>query len=649
MDFKKIMSLIPRLRPQFGFKEIVAALAWWRGGVREFEKEFSEKFSVKHALAFSYGRTGLYTLLKALGLKDDEVICPAYTCVVVPHAITLSGNAPVFVDCAENSFNMDYEGIERAITDKTRAIIVTHLFGYPMDCERILEIVGRAKQRIYVIHDCAHSFGAKWNGKYVWEYGDAVFFAFGIGKLISALYGGLVSTQSDEIAAALQRERQSIENKGPHLIWKSIGRFVYMASVMIGFHPRVYSVVNWVARKTSLLKGWTDYYDGETIEFPGDVFDPMLGIEGRIGIQQLRRYSDIVSKRVKRAGQYAEGMNNDDQYPLFVDGATYSHFPVVVQDRVEWLSAGRIGGFEYGQLIEYSIPHMLAYGNCEDGDYPNSRYLSNHVINIPIWTDVSTSLVMEGTRRYSFDGHWGDYQREGASERKIVNAGVFLRPARESVCGNMAELKILDVGCGDGVHCEYLSREGDEHFRYTGIDISSECIDRLKDRYSEDDRFEFSQCDACSLPFSNNEFDIVFSYGVIGYTTSPKDAFFEMTRVLKDDGKLGLWVYPDRSGVGGGIFKIVRRLCSVGGSVVANCISNMIVPLLSFLPTASKMHLGNSKWSECKEVVMVNIAPDELHFFNRDEIRGWCCDRNINIVEDDDSEPITIWGTKGAA
>ena len=388
MNSKKIMSLIPRLRPQFGFKEVVAALAWWRGGVRDFERAFSEKFSVKHAMAFSYGRTGLYALLKALGLKDDEVICPAYTCVVVPHAITLSDNTPVFVDCAENSFNMDYEGIERAITDKTRVVIVTHLFGYPMDCERILEIVGRAKQRIYVIHDCAHSFGAKWNGKYVWEYGDAAFFAFGIGKLISALYGGIVSTQSDEIAAVLQRERQKIENKGLRLVWKSIGRLVYMASVMIGFHPRVYSIVNWISRKTKLLKGWTDYYDEGMIEFPDDAFDPMLGIEGRIGTQQLRKYSDITSKRAVRANRYsADWENGQYMYPLCVEGATYSHFPVVVNDRKESIDAGRAVGVEYGQLIEYSIPHMSAYGNGLDEKFPRSRYLSDHVVNIPLHFD----------------------------------------------------------------------------------------------------------------------------------------------------------------------------------------------------------------------------------------------------------------------
>jgi len=114
---------------------------------------------------FSFGRTALYALLKAWGLEKDEVICPAYTCVVVQHAIVISGNTPVFVDCEEGSFNMSYDGITDAITDKTRAIVVTHLFGYPMDVHKIQSIVSDAEEKygnkIYVIQDAAHSYGAK--------------------------------------------------------------------------------------------------------------------------------------------------------------------------------------------------------------------------------------------------------------------------------------------------------------------------------------------------------------------------------------------------------------------------------------------------------------------------------------------------------
>ena len=88
--------MIPRLKPKLGIREIAAALRPpRRDDVEQFEKAFAELMGQKFALAFPYGRTGLIFLIQALGLKDKEIICPAYTCVVVPHAIVYSGNKPI--------------------------------------------------------------------------------------------------------------------------------------------------------------------------------------------------------------------------------------------------------------------------------------------------------------------------------------------------------------------------------------------------------------------------------------------------------------------------------------------------------------------------------------------------------------------------
>ena len=152
--------MIPRLKPWIGREELSALFQTNQDAVPLFEKAFADAFSAKHALAFPYGRSALWTFLKAMELQDAEIVQPAYTCSVVAHATVLSGNRPVFVDADLNDYNMNLEQFEQAINVRTRAVIPTHLFGYPMNIDEVDAIVKRAEkrfgQRIYIIQDCAH-------------------------------------------------------------------------------------------------------------------------------------------------------------------------------------------------------------------------------------------------------------------------------------------------------------------------------------------------------------------------------------------------------------------------------------------------------------------------------------------------------------
>ena len=103
-----MFKLIPRLKPYYTLSDWVASISiFQKNPIETYEKVFSKKFENKYGVMFQHGRTGLYALLKIWGLENDEVICPAYTCVVVPNAIVLSDNIPVFVDSDKESFNMD--------------------------------------------------------------------------------------------------------------------------------------------------------------------------------------------------------------------------------------------------------------------------------------------------------------------------------------------------------------------------------------------------------------------------------------------------------------------------------------------------------------------------------------------------------------
>ena len=385
--------MIPRLRPYFNHKELLAAIRPMPNAVEVFEREFARLFETKYALTFSYGRSGLYALFKALGLQNAEIIVPAYTCVVVPHAVVLSGNIPVFVDCAPDSFNMDLDALEQAVTPNTKAIIPTHLFGYPMDVERVNEIAQAQKQKVYVIQDCAHSFGAKWKGQLVNKAGDAAIFGSNISKILSTIFGGIVTTDDEEIYQKL-KDYRTHHFKQPG--WtKSIRRLLYLLSTYITFQPAIYGFVNNL-EEMGFLDRFVKYYDEEKIDFPEDFRDWMLSIEARVGLEQLKKYPEIIQQRRTISEYYFQHLQGitDLRLPPLMEGATYSHFVCLVGGRRKWLEQAGKQGVQLGQLIEYSIPYMKAYEPYRNGEYPISRYYAEHTINFPNWPSIRKECLM---------------------------------------------------------------------------------------------------------------------------------------------------------------------------------------------------------------------------------------------------------------
>jgi dTDP-4-amino-4,6-dideoxygalactose transaminase len=385
------MKLIPRLKPYYTLQDWKAAFSFFaKNPVERYEREFAGKFSRKYGVMFQHGRTGLYALLKTWELEDAEVICPAYTCVVVPNAIVLSGNIPIFVDCAPSSFNMDLERIEEAITKKTRVIIATHLFGYPMDVEKLDKIVDEAEKRyghkIYIIQDVAHSYGAKWHGKLVTEYGDAAIFGSNISKIINSIFGGMVICDDPEIYQKLIEWRREECLDGSWL--KETKRLIYFVATNIALNSYVYGFVNWLERK-GLLDRFVKYYEEDRIEFPDDWNMLPSNIEARVGLSQLQQYDKIVNGKISKVKEWRKKLADENVTFLpDIEGATYSHCTGLVDNREEWVERYRQQGIQLGIIIEYSIPYMKAYRKYKRKEYPVSLDYSRKTINFPNWLGV---------------------------------------------------------------------------------------------------------------------------------------------------------------------------------------------------------------------------------------------------------------------
>ena len=155
-----------------------------------FEKAFAKRLGGGHAIATSYGRMAFLYILKAFQFPPgSEIIFPALTFWVIPELARVAGFKPVFVDIDAETFNLDPEAFERAVTAKTVAVVPTHLYGLSCDMDPILSIARRKK--LAVIEDCAHSLGATYKGQRVGTLGDASFFSFQTLKPLNTYGGGM--------------------------------------------------------------------------------------------------------------------------------------------------------------------------------------------------------------------------------------------------------------------------------------------------------------------------------------------------------------------------------------------------------------------------------------------------------------------------
>jgi perosamine synthetase len=166
--------------------------------VGECERELSDFFGVEESVLVSNGSVAIVLALDALGIGiGDEVIVPALTYAATASSVVHVGASPVFCDVDERSWQITADEIRRAVTPKTKAVIVPHTYGVAANMESI--VAATKELGIFLIEDCAESFGAEFNGTKVGTFGDASTFSFFPNKLLTSGEGGLVLAKDEEV------------------------------------------------------------------------------------------------------------------------------------------------------------------------------------------------------------------------------------------------------------------------------------------------------------------------------------------------------------------------------------------------------------------------------------------------------------------
>ena len=198
--------MIPQSRPDlqkddFGYVEEILKTGQVAAGplVERLETAFLKRLGARHAVAVSSGTSALHLALLALEIgRGDEVIVPSYACAALLHAVHYTGASPVLCDIDLDTLNPTVREIRPVLNRRTRAIVVTHTFGFPADLSAIMDL------GVPVIEDCAQALGARYRGEAVGSYGQISVFSFYATKVICAGEGGMVCTKKERLAARLR-------------------------------------------------------------------------------------------------------------------------------------------------------------------------------------------------------------------------------------------------------------------------------------------------------------------------------------------------------------------------------------------------------------------------------------------------------------
>jgi perosamine synthetase len=190
--------------------------------IPRFEALFAEKMGTRYGVACANGTVALHLALATVGLEPgDEVIIPTFTMIATANAATYLGAKPVLVDSELYTWNMDINQVEDAITPRTKAIVLVHTYGHPVDMDALTEIGSR--RGVFVLEDAAEAHGALYKGRSVGSLGDAASFSFYGNKIITTGEGGMITTNREDVARLAWNLRDHAFSTERHFWHKFVG------------------------------------------------------------------------------------------------------------------------------------------------------------------------------------------------------------------------------------------------------------------------------------------------------------------------------------------------------------------------------------------------------------------------------------------
>lgn len=428
--------MIPRLRPNWSFAER-RRLLWPapRGARTQFRAAFAQLVGQRYASTFSYGRMALYAYLKASGIQGKEILCPAYTCVVVAHAIEASGNRAVFVDISPTDLNMRFDLLRRAITPETAAVVLTSLYGNPVSLAEVAAL-RRDFPRLRMIQDCTHAIDGRHEGTGLAAAGDVAIFGLGITKPVTTVFGGVLTTDDAATHARVEALMKSLRPRRPE--WRrSLAKRAYLVLSDLAFWPPLYRLTLMLERLGALNR-FLLVREAREVCLPADRFEDLSAFEAGIGLLQLRKYPGLHRHHHDIAEVYRlalVGVNGARLLPVPANSHA-SHLNLLVEDRGALIRALRRKGAQLGQMYDYALPDLPVYMHhrFETVDRVATK-VARQIVNLPLWVSapearrIATQVRAHLSALCGINPRAADPSRSGPHHEAIV-PGIRPDPAR---------------------------------------------------------------------------------------------------------------------------------------------------------------------------------------------------------------------------
>ena len=357
-------DIIPVSKPFISKKNIVAINRVLKNGwissngpeLKKFESEFSKLINRKYSTTVSNGTAALEIAIKALGIKkNDEVLIPNFTIISNALAVLRQGAKPVLLDCNLTNWNININDIEKKITKKTKAIIITHIYSFPNDMDKILQIC--KKHKILLIEDAAEVLGLSYKDRKCGSFGDISTFSFYANKQITTGEGGMISTDNKKLHAKCN----SLKN----LCFGKINRFNH-------------EDIGWNYRLTNM--------------------------QAALGLSQLQDIKKIVKKKMEIGNHYYQGLSLNKNIQILPPTNTYAKniywvVGILIKNRkmkastlAKKLLAKGIGtrAFFWPMHEQIIFKKMKLFNNTK---FPNSSYLARYGLYLPSYFQLKKKNI----------------------------------------------------------------------------------------------------------------------------------------------------------------------------------------------------------------------------------------------------------------
>ena len=326
--------------------------------VKKLEEKFSKFVECKYGYTTTSGTTALHLACASLGIKkDDQVLVSSSTNMACAFSIDYCGAIPIPIDIEKETWQMDVKKIEEKINDKTKAIMVVHLFGHPVDMDPVIEIA--KKYKLKIIEDCAEAHGVEYKGKKVGSIGDVGTFSFFANKTITCGEGGMVVTNSSEIG----EKAKSLKN----LAYGKINKFMHED---IGFNYRLPNI------------------------------SAALGLGQFESIQNVFKEKERIYNRYKNNLKNVKGLNIPEirewatKYIMWVFNIYLdSNFPVTRDELTKKLKEKNIDTRDAFVPINQQKILIDKYKMFKESDCPNANYIMENGLYLPSGNTITNEEI----------------------------------------------------------------------------------------------------------------------------------------------------------------------------------------------------------------------------------------------------------------